>query len=130
MWIGEQFIYFVNMFIVYKEYLFKYTFECVFNFQNLTCLTWLIHTSFLPSKWNLYPKMVKKWFLFPLKKYIPPGQSVFMQKTGLNWILEHILPFNQLFKLKNHLILAFDRLLTQFRRIFVNVLLQNVIFFV
>ena len=27
-------------------------------FQNyLTHLTWLIHTSFLPSKWNLYPKI-------------------------------------------------------------------------
>ena len=25
--------------------------------QYLTRLTWLIHTSFLPSKWNLYPKI-------------------------------------------------------------------------
>ena len=29
-----------------------------FLIQNrLTCLTWLIHTSCLPSKWNLYPKI-------------------------------------------------------------------------
>ena len=24
---------------------------------SLTCLTWLTHTLFLPSKWNLYPKI-------------------------------------------------------------------------
>ena len=27
------------------------------NSNSLTRLTWLIHTSFLPSKWNLYPKI-------------------------------------------------------------------------
>ena len=32
----------------------------VFNICFLIRLTWLIHTSVLPSKWNLYPKMMVK----------------------------------------------------------------------
>ena len=35
----------------------KLPWEVYFCISNtLTRLTWLIHTSFLPSKWNLYPK--------------------------------------------------------------------------
>ena len=44
---------------------------------SLTRLTWLIHTSFLPSKWNLYLKMIVKSGLEKNLFEIPPRGRLF-----------------------------------------------------